>query len=150
MKASTKIFTPDDSLFLDTWGWLVLADAKDPSHREAVSQRRLRSHPGTLVTSDYVLDETLSLLFRRAPFDTARRFADAIFDAESAGLLKLERVTTPRFNAAYRLRLRYRDKPSISFTDLTSFVIMQELGITSVLTADSHFQQVQLGFRCVP
>ena len=31
-----------------------------------------------------------------------------------------------------------------------SMVIMRELGIVDVMTADSHFQQVNLGFRSVP
>jgi len=62
----------------------------------------------------------------------------------------IEPVHTQRFEQAYRLRLRYRDKPRISFTDLTSFTVMRELGIRQVLTADAHFTQVGLGFHQVP
>jgi len=47
------------------------------------------------------------------------------------------------------MRLRYRDKPDISFTDLTSFAIMEEENITAVLTNDRHFSQVNLGFVAV-
>ena len=46
--------------------------------------------------------------------------------------------------------LRYRDKPRVSFTDLTSFTVMRELGIRHVLTADAHFPQAGLGFQCFP
>lgn len=148
--ASTRISTPPETLFLDTWGWLVLADAKDPAHTRASAERRARGARGSLVTTDYVLDETVTLLFKRAAFTLAQRFVTAIFDAESAGLLRLERITAQRFEEAYRLRLRYRDKPGISFTDLTSMVVMQELRIAHILTADAHFAQVRLGFRCLP
>src|SRR5579862_1045709 len=129
-----------DRLFLDTWGWLALADALDPAHPGAIAERRMRT-PGNLVTSDYILDETFTRLFSRCRFNVAQKFSKGIFEAESEGLLKLERVTPERFEAAYQLRLRFRDKPGISFTDLTSFVVMRELGITDVLTADAHFVQ---------
>ena len=55
-------------------------------------------------------------------------------------------LTPERFSAAWRLRLRYHDKPRISFTDLTSFVVMRELRLQRVLTGDAHFEQVGLGF----
>lgn len=50
-------------LFVDTAGWMAMADQKDPLHREF---RRLRDahlrRGGLLVTSDYVMDETLTLI----------------------------------------------------------------------------------------
>jgi predicted nucleic acid-binding protein len=139
-----------EALFLDTWGWLALADSRDSAHSKAVSERRSRPAPGNLVTTDYVLDETFTRLFTRCTFAIAREFSKAIMEASSGGLLRLERITPERFEAAYQMRLRYRDKPKISFTDLTSFVVMKELGIGDVLTADAHFEQVRLGFRCLP
>ena len=59
-------------------------------------------------------------------------------------------VTPERFAAAYRLRTKFADKPGISFTDLTSFAVMRELGLKQAVTGDAHFQQVNLGFACVP
>jgi predicted nucleic acid-binding protein len=62
----------------------------------------------------------------------------------------IEHVTPERFSRAWRLRLRYRDKPRISFTDLTSFVVMRELGLRQVLTGDAHFEQVGFNFSKLP
>jgi len=146
MRRSTRT----ERLFVDTWGWLVLADARDPAHSGAVSERRSRSRPGDLLTTDYVLDETFTRLFARCSFALARQFSEAIMEAASRDLLRVERITPERFEAAFRLRLRYRDKAGISFTDLTSFVVMKELGVRDVLTADAHFTQVHLGFRRLP
>ena len=142
--------TPPERLFVDTWGWLVLADARDPAHAQVVAERRARMAPGSLITSDYVLDETFTRLFSRVPFAAAHKFSDAVIASAAGGQLKIEQITPERFGAAYKLRIRYRDKPTISFTDLTSFVLMRELGINDVLTADSHFMHVHLGFRLVP
>lgn len=148
MKRSTVSDPP--RLFIDTWGWLVLADAGDPAHAQVVQLRRRYTRQGALVTTDYVLDETVTRLFARCPFSPAKAFCDGIFEAQKTGLLMLEHVDQDRFHQAYRLRLRYRDKPAISFTDLTSFVVMRELGIRQVLTADAHFVKVQLGFQTLP
>src|SRR5215471_10219726 len=102
--------------------------------------------PGAWVTTDYVLDETMTRLFTGTTFVQARKYMEGIFQASRAGLLDIEHVTADRFTAAWRLRLRYQNKPRISFTDFTSFTVMRELGIREVLTEDAHFEQVNLGF----
>ncbi len=137
-------------LFIDTWGWLVLADSTEPTHDRAVAERRARSALGSQITTDYILDETITRLFSRCRSSVAQTFCDAILATESVGLLRIERITPERFAAAYKLRKRYRDKSEISFTDLTSFVVMKELRLHDVLSADRHFAQAGLGFRLVP
>jgi predicted nucleic acid-binding protein len=148
MKPSTAIERP--LLFVDTWGWIVLADARDPRHDEVVALRRRHTESGILVTTDYVLDETFTRLYGGSPFAEAERFCAAVLRARDTGIVRVEPITTERFARAYRLRVRYRDKPRISFTDLTSFVVMTELGIRDALTADAHFRTVQWGFRTAP
>jgi predicted nucleic acid-binding protein len=138
-------------LFVDTWGWLVLANDRDPAF-DGVSGIRADAAGrfGAWVTTDYVLDETMTRLFAAAPFAEARRFLEGVFEASRQGLSDIEYVTPERFRDAWRLRLRYRDKPRISFTDLASFVVMRELGMQRVLTADAHFEQVGMGFVRLP
>ncbi len=147
MKSSTE----SDSVFVDTWAWLVLANDKDPNHRLVVELRRdstQRNVPWT--TTDYVLDETLTRLFASTHFAKAVKFVDAIFEAQKIGSLVIERIDPDRFGKAWKLRLRYEDKPRVSFTDLTSFVVMRESHIRRVLTADAHFDQIGLGFQTIP
>ncbi len=138
-------------VFIDAWAWLVLANDREPEYPRVTALRhqhtRSRRH---WVTTDYALDETMTRLFAGRPFDQAVAFCDGIFQAEQERTLTIERITAGRFHKAWQLRLRYRDKPRISFTDFTSFVVMQELGIREALTADAHFTQVQLGFRRLP
>jgi predicted nucleic acid-binding protein len=138
-------------LFIDTWGWIALEDGKDPSHLAVDRLRRSYAEARRLwITTDFVLDETITRVFSRRPFAEAERFCEAIFEAQRLGLLLVEPITPERFGYAYKLRLRYRDKPRISFTDLTSFVVMRELGIRHALTADANFSQVHLGFQILP
>lgn len=138
-------------LFIDTWGWVVLKDPKEPQHSETTSLfEEFRTHPGGIITSDYVLNETFTLVFRRRPFDEAWRFAEGVVAAASGKNLVIEQVSRERFAGALRLRKRFADKPGISFTDLTTMVIMSELKIADVLTGDDHFRQVGMGFRVLP
>ena len=137
--------------FIDTWAWLVLASDRDPAFNTVSTLRaNAASRAGGWVTTDYVLDETFTRLFAAAPFLKARRFAEAIFQAAESGLVAIERITPERFHAAWQLRLRYRDKPRISFTDLTSFVVMREMRLTNVISGDAHFEHAGLGFRRIP
>jgi predicted nucleic acid-binding protein len=140
-----------ERLFVDTWAWLVLANDRDPAFGSVARIRASAAgQPGAWVTTDYVLDETMTRLFALAPFPQARRFTEGIFEASRRGLVDIEHVTPERFSRAWRLRLRFHDKPRISFTDLTSFVVMRELGLRHALTADAHFEQAGLGFFKLP
>lgn len=138
-------------LFIDTWGWLELRDRRSPRHKEVRSFYDNIQRQGAIAyTTDYVLDETLTRLFSRLHFQAAEESLDLIQQTISSGFLRLEWITEERFNLAVKLRRRYKDKPRISFTDLTSMVAMLELGITDVLTEDDHFIQVGLGFNKIP
>jgi uncharacterized protein len=135
-------------LFVDTWGWLALADRNDAKHGLAADCYREHTKLSRrIVTSNFVLDELLTLLFLRLSFADAAKFAKAIFASPA---VTTEFVTRERFRTAMEFRLKFADKPRISFTDLTSMVIMKELGITDVMTADKHFVQVGMGFQILP
>jgi predicted nucleic acid-binding protein len=46
--------------------------------------------------------------------------------------------------------MKFKDKPRISFTDLTTMVVMAEIGITNIITEDDLFSQVGMGFQKMP
>src|SRR5215813_2489416 len=80
---STASCMAAERLVVDTWGWLSLADDREPRHRhvrQVVAE--LGRAAGTAVTTDYILDETLTLVFRRLPFARARRFMATLDTAE--------------------------------------------------------------------
>ncbi len=60
-------------IFTDTWGWIALHNKREPRHEEIKAfYQSFRDQKGTVYTTDYVLDETFTLLFRRLPFSQAR------------------------------------------------------------------------------
>ena len=138
-------------VFIDTWGWLTLRDRKESRHQEVKDfYRQFRDQNGIIYTSDYVIDETITLVFKRLPFKTAKESLSKIDKAIEEGYLQVEWVTPERFEKAKGLRLKYQDKPKISFTDLTSMVIMKELGVKDIITGDEHFEHVGMGFQHKP
>lgn len=139
------------SVVVDTCGWLSLTDDDEPRHDEVVRVlARLWRRRGAVITTDYVLDETFTLVFKRLTAAKARRFVAAIEAARKDESLRLEHVSPDRFDAALKLRLKLADKPSISFTDVTTMTIMREIGCTAIVTGDAHFKHVGLGFRPLP
>jgi predicted nucleic acid-binding protein len=128
-----------------------LESQREPRHVEVKAlYQDFRQRGGIAYTSDYVLDETITMIFKRTPFTIAQEFLEELDGAMARGYIRLERITPERFEKAKQLRLKYTDKPKISFTDFTSMVVMSELGITEVLTEDDHFIQVGMGFNKVP
>lgn len=135
--------------FYDTWGFLALANAKDEGHDAAAAADRWRESKGIpAVTSDYVLDETLTALMSLAGPRPTLRYLDAFelqVDAGAFLLLTVDRDRRERSLKTFR-SLAPR-APRISFTDCTSFVLMKELGLRDAFTADRHFHRAGTGIR---
>ena len=131
--------------FIDTSGWCAVYDKSDKYHAAAFSfWQSAAAKLGVLYTSDYIMDETLTLLNIRINHAAAVEFGRTIL---SSKVVKVIPVTKPRWEEAWKLFVKYRDK-DFSFTDCTSFVVMRELNLKEVLTFDKHFPQ--MGFINVP
>ena len=138
-------------VFIDTWAWLALALRRDQHHDAAKKQHAEFVKAGRIyVTTDYVLSELITQLYRFLPASESQTFVAALLAAIDAAQIRLQRVTPEQFEAAWQLRQRYDDKPTISFVDFTSFVVMRDLAIVDVFTGDKHFSQVNLGFSLLP
>lgn len=134
-------------LFVDTWGWVAVADKKDSGHGAATEIFQQARRSGRVITSNFILDETFTHLFKRRPFEDAWHFTTSVTQSP---FIDIQEVTTGRFSRAIELRKQFSDKPRISFTDLSTMAIMAELSIVDILTADRHFTHVGLGFRALP
>ena len=138
-------------VFVDTWAWMALALRRDQHHEKAKRQHAEFVAVGRVyITTDYVLSELITQLYRLLPSDEADAFVSAVLSAIESGEYRLERISPARFASAWQLRRQYADKPTISFVDFTSFVVMQELSVQEAFTGDAHFEQVNLGIRILP
>ncbi len=128
--------------FIDTSALYALIDRRD-AHHEAVRAAvaaMLRSH-GHLVTSDYVVTETLNLANARGGTHVALRILELL---ERTTGIHIEWIGALRFDETKAFFRKHADH-GYSFTDCSSFVVMRELRLTNALTTDRHFHQA--GFR---
>jgi uncharacterized protein len=138
-------------LLIDTWGWLTLHDADERRHTEAAAfYHSVLAHKTLIYTTTFILDETFTLFFKRLNSSQAQKAMMQLSAAFATEQFQLIQIEERRFIQAQTLRLKYLDKPQISFTDLTSMAVMQEFNVQQVLTEDAHFTQVGLQFERVP
>lgn len=133
------------ALFVDTAGWMACADSADPAHARSRAARDAALEAGqALVTTDFVVDETLTLIRFRLGLTAAEDWWSQV---DGSPRLRWERIDSDRFERARHLFFQYRDK-DFSLTDCTSFAVMREIRLTHALTTDGHFRQ--MGFQILP
>ena len=132
-------------IYIDTGAFLARHLSKDQFHHQANAfWDSIRKKGETCMTSNFVLDETFTLLGRRAGYSFAAQRARNIYASESLNILRPGREDELK---AIDLFEKYSDN-RLSFTDCISFVLMQNRKIKRVFTFDRHFQLV--GFQIYP
>lgn len=125
-------------VLVDTAGFLALWDAGDEHHGAALAlQEQLRRKHRRFLTTDYIVDETVTLLLIRHSHAAA---ADFLATIEASEAIRIEWIGPDRFHAAGALFRKYSDK-EWSLTDCVSFVVMHELRLREAFTTDRHFKQ---------
>ena len=128
--------------FVDTSAWFAYFVPTDPNHQRV--RTCFHSHSRPLVTTDFCVDETLSLLVYRRELRRALEAGRALFEANIA---RLHFVTPGQISRAWIL-FQQRAGAGWSFTDCTSKVVIDELSVTMAVALDNHFQQ--FGVAVVP
>ena len=126
-----------DILFADTSALYALLNAQDAFHarvKEIFLSEIARQTK--IITSNFVVDETTTLLRYRAGFPEAEKFLDIILKGEIAVI----HVDTKLESKAIRIFKAYKDK-AFSFTDCTSFALVDTYKINKTLSFDSDFRK---------
>lgn len=133
-------------IFVDTSAWYALEVEDDENHTSAVSfmEELRRGRHGALLTSNYVLDEVITLLNIRRGAEPSSNFADKVLRSRSVSVVWIDRNI---FDAALVL-LKERGNRRWSFTDCTSFIIMRQLEVNEAFAFDKNFEQA--GFTRLP
>ena len=124
-------------LFVDTGAWYALVDRKDPDHDAAAlffSNNKI-----SLVTSNFIFDETVTLLRSRLGWGVASAFGKKLKDSVFVSLAAIKDADEEK---AWEIFLKFKDK-DFSYTDCTSFALMQRLGIDAAFSFDSHFKTMK-------
>ena len=122
-------------IFVDTSGWFAMAVPTDQDHA-AVAQC-FQQATQKLLTTDYVVDETLTLLRARGYSHRALVLGEAFFNGTVA---ELHYVSEAEVQLAWELFRDYKDK-DWSFTDCTSKIVIDSFGLTEAISLDHHFRQ---------
>jgi predicted nucleic acid-binding protein len=123
-------------IFVDTTIWASAIDASDTLHDDgsAVLKALADGELPSAVTTDFVLDETLTLLKMRGGRPDA--IARAIASIMSSRNLNLVYVDDALFDAALRT---YQKFERLSFTDAVTLAVMQQRKIKEIFSHDEDF-----------
>jgi uncharacterized protein len=122
-------------IFVDTGAWYASLVPSDPDHERAM--KWLAANDSPLLTTDYIVDETLTLLRARGEKKRALQLGEKFF---GDGLAEIHKITAADLSLAWETFQQFDDK-SWSFTDCTSRVVMAQLGVTMAFAFDHHFKQ---------
>lgn len=132
-------------IFIDTGAFLARYVTRDQDHEAAAAYwKRLAAARERCLTSSYVLDETITLLGRRAGYGFAAERARNLY---ASSHLNIVRPDDHDEQSALDLFEKYADQ-KVSFTDCISFVLMTRASVKRVFTFDAHFERA--GFRKLP
>ncbi|MEK7565841.1 MAG: PIN domain-containing protein [Patescibacteria group bacterium] len=125
-------------IFVDTSFFKGLIDGRDDFHKEAVKIfAGMAKEDIVLITSNYILDETFTLIRKRRGRDKVKELRD--FLAKAIPPIKIVRVIAGDEANAWGWFLK--DWSDLSFTDCVSFAVVKRLGLDRVATFDQHFQK---------
>ncbi|HJX62494.1 MAG TPA: PIN domain-containing protein [Polyangia bacterium] len=130
--------------FVDTSGFHALLAERDEMHERAARILRQAEHRrATFVTTDYVLDETATLLVARG----FGHLVDAFFQSTlRSKACVVEWTSHEVFARAATFMAKHIDQ-GWSFTDCVSFQAMRARRLREALTKDEHFEKA--GFKAL-
>ena len=127
-------------IFVDTSAWKAWIDRSDDYHSTVAQQfEHCRKNHLQLLTSDYVISETLTLLRMRRGLghSIALQFGNIIFQSK---LVQVIHIGSKLFQSAWKIFSGFEDK-EFSFVDCSSFALMEKNKIKKALSLDHHFTQ---------
>lgn len=132
-------------IFVDTGAFLARYVSQAQHHAKARrGWKALGKAKSPLFTSSFVLDETFTLLARRASYAFAAERAEAIYGSRVLTILRPDASD----EAAALVLFRKLADQEVSFTDCVSFALMRRHRLTRAFTFDRRFAAA--GFSCWP
>ncbi len=125
-------------IYIDTGAFLGRYLVRDQHHDQACAGwRLLAERRERCATSNFVLDETFTLLGRRASYEFAAERSRNLLKSTTLQILRPEADDEL---AAVAFFEKFADQ-KVSFTDCISFALMQKSGLKEVFSFDQHFER---------
>lgn len=122
-------------IFVDTGAWFASIVPSDYDHAATIQWLSQNTQP--LITTDYVVDETLTLLKTRGQTSRAMILGEEFFRGTLATIYYL---TEADIRLAWQVFHQFSDK-DWSFTDCTGKVMIDRFHLTQAFSFDHHFRQ---------
>ena len=133
-----------NKVFIDTSGFYAMLVKQDDAHISASNlMNKAKQLKWTFVCTDYILDETATLLRARGLGHLLTAFFDNVLQSR---VCRIEWTDSERFHSTTKYFLKTSGQ-GWSFTDCLSFLVMRELKIKDALTKDTHFREA--GFQAL-
>ena len=132
-----------ESIFVDTSFLIALYNEEDTNYVSANQTKEklllaLKHNEIALYYSDYIFDELITTLKSRGvEFSKMKQFGSGLL---KSSIFNIIFVSQKIFNQSWKVILKYQDK-GWSFTDATSFKLMETFNIKFYLAFDGHFSQ---------
>jgi predicted nucleic acid-binding protein len=128
-----------DLVYIDTGAFLARYLANDSQHKRSLEiWKKLES--SKLIASNHVLDETMTLIGRRAGYSFAADRGEAIMNSKILKVLYTDQEIEENALTFFR---KYADQ-GLSFTDAISFSIVTGMKIKTVFSFDEHFDLLKV------
>jgi predicted nucleic acid-binding protein len=132
-------------IFVDTGAFLARYVKRDQHHTRArAGWRQIEKKDLPCFTTNFVLDEALTVLGRRTSYEFAAERGRHLYGSRVLTILRPE---TAEESTAIELLEKFADQ-RVSFTDCVSFVLMRRQRLTRAFTFDRHFADA--GFEVWP
>ena len=126
----------DEKLMVDTSAFYALMDRSDKHHETAARLWvSLMKENCSIITTNYVVLETLALLQGRLGFDAAK-----IWYSDILGVVDVRWTDESTHSRAFELWLSL-GRRKLSLVDCVSFVILRQHKLETVFGFDKHFSE---------
>lgn len=130
-------------IFIDTSAWIAIEDKRDVNHDAALEfKENIVSTRNRLITTNYVLDETYTLLLLDLGYSRAIRFKQGLDELVRRNLVIVDHINSDIERTAWEVFAEFNKDKFWSFTDCTSKVVMERYSLTESFTFDKHFEQM--------
>lgn len=130
--------------FVDTSFFVSTADKSETNNQKAVNCLLSLSPSVKLITTNFIVDETVTRIRNLLGVQAAHGAGTEILTSAKYKVVTIDEHIC--LKALEKLQ-KYSDK-LLSFTDCTSFVVMEQMKIKTALAFDDDF--VKVGFQVAP